>query len=82
MEPETASDLMSNNQAVKEFVFFVVNEIKTLNTLDDVEVEDPIMAAVEVKARKLALEKLTNIIKPMMQLTETGAKFSNNEYVT
>lgn len=82
MEPETASDLMSNNQAVKEFVSFVVNEIKTLNTLDDVEVEDPIMAAVEVKARKLALEKLTNIIKPMMQLTETGAKFSNNEYVT
>ena len=61
-----------------ELVSVISAEIKDLDKISDIEETDPTKVAVEVRARKLAREKLENILQPL-----TGGKkvaFNNQDF--
>ena len=80
MEPKTFKKL-SDSQEIKSFIAYVSDEIKKLDTLDEIETDVPELVAIEVKARKLARTKLASILKPLLDMNEGSGKFNNKEYV-
>ena len=81
MEPTLAKKLMTGSKDVQKFVVFISKEIKKLDTLDEIETDDPIKVAIEIKARKLAFNKLKDILEPLLDISEDKVKFNGKEYV-
>lgn len=81
MNPQTAQNLMNENKDVKEFISFMLQEMKKLETINDIETNDPTLVAIEVKARKLAYKKIEDIIKPMISLENEKVVFNKKEYI-
>lgn len=66
MNPKIASKLAQEVPEIKEFVSFIKQEIRKLDTTTDILLDDPIELAVEVKARKKAIEVLVSIMSPIV----------------
>lgn len=81
MEPQTAQKLVSNSKEIKEFISFVQQEMESLNTIKDIEAEVPELVAIEIKAKKMAYDKLKDILEPLLNVQERSSIFNNKEYV-
>ncbi len=62
----------------RELISVISDEIKKLDKVSDIEETDPTKVAVEVMARKLAREKLENILLPLTEVKKVA--FNNKEY--
>ena len=71
---------LSTKKSVKIFLDHVSDQINKLNDLDSIEVDDPVLVAVEVKARKLAKERIKGILAPLIEITEDKVEFNKNDY--
>jgi len=81
LDPQTVQKLMKSKE-IREFVSFLSGEVGKLNTIAEIETEDPVQVAIEIKARKLAFEKLTTILEPFLNSREERKAFNKNEYIT
>ena len=81
LEPKAVQKLMKSKE-IREFVSFLSVEVGKLNTISEIETEDPVEVAIEIKARKLAFEKLVAILEPFLDSREEREKFNKNEYIT
>lgn len=80
MKPELAKQVLSgeSGSALKEFLARV---IVSLDSVADIEAKDPVQVAVEVKARKLAQEKLTAALSMLVSLADIQrAEGEKNEF--
>lgn len=75
MTPETVKQLQGN-PAWKAFERHVKEVVDTLNTLDGINFTDPTAASIEGEGRRLAIEKLRDILEPfaLMQVDTGNAK--------
>ena len=81
LDPQTVQKLMKSKE-IREFVSFLSMEVGKLNTIAEIETENPVEVAIEIKARKLAFEKLTTILEPFLNSREERKAFNKNEYIT
>jgi len=81
LDPQTVQKLMKSKE-IREFVSSLSMEVEKLNTIAEIETENPVEVAIEIKARKLAFEKLTTILEPFLNSREERETFNKNEYIT
>jgi len=81
LDPQTVQKLMKSKE-IREFVSSLSMEVEKLNTIAEIETENPVEVAIEIKARKLAFEKLTTILEPFLNSREERKAFNKNEYIT
>ncbi len=69
MKPELAKQLLAGEAgtALKEFL---ARTIVSLDSVSDIASDDPVAVAVEVKARKLAQEKLAMALSTLVALSD------------
>ena len=79
MDPKKAQRL-KKTAAIKEFIPILLREAKKLDTVTDIKTKVPAEIAVEVEARKLAYNKIVDILKPLIDSREVD-KFNLKEYV-
>ena len=65
MNPELVKKLLGI-PVVKELIVFLGEEAEEMNKLDDIELDDPIEMAVEVKARKRAYGTIVKMLEPLV----------------
>lgn len=86
MEPELAQKLMESKD-IQKFVGYCLAEMEKLNTTTDISVEilmkDSLFIATEVKARRMAYEKLEEILEPLLNVNDKKVgNFSRKEFIT
>ena len=81
MDPAVAQDI-AKNRKVQKLLKFLVEEMDKLNSIDDIELGDPVLVAIEVKARKLAFNKIKEVIKPILEASKIELKFNRQDYIT
>ena len=80
LDPKIVEKLLKS-RAVKVFIVFIEKEMNKLNTIVDIEAETPELVAIEIKARKLAHNKLTDILDPLLNTQTRSENFNSKEYV-
>ena len=84
MEHETAKNL-SKSKDIQEFTDFVLDEMNKLNTVTDVQMganSDFNDIGMQVIARRLAYDKLKEILEPLLDISEDKVAFKKNEFIT
>ena len=81
MDPKLALDL-SKNRKIKIFMEYLLPKIQEFNSLDGMEKLNVEETSIEVKARKLAFEKVKEIIKPILEVQGKELRFNKNDYLT
>lgn len=81
LNPNIAKKLMSEVPEMKEFVAFLSSQAILLNQLSDIELDDPIELAVEVKSRQRAYETIIRILEPLVNVQDEITTGIKNEYV-
>ncbi|HED38065.1 MAG TPA: hypothetical protein ENI76_07460 [Ignavibacteria bacterium] len=61
---ENAKRLLESSDG-KEFAQYIAEEIKKIDIVSDIEVTDPVKVAIEVKAKKIASNKLAGILSAL-----------------
>lgn len=79
MNPQTANKLASEVPEIKEFISYIKGQIKLLNTVSDIRLDDPIELAVEVKGRQNAITTLLEILSPLVNGQDISIN-RDNEY--
>lgn len=83
MEPKLAQKLMKNKE-MNDFVAFLSGEVNKLNTIVDIDEKmlSPITQdiVVEIRARKLAFDKLIEILNPLLNGRVEEKEINKNEY--
>jgi len=77
MNPQTAKKLMSDVPEMQDFVDYVKRECFRLNELASIDILSPVDLAVEVKARQRAIEKLVEILSPLLSLQDFEVQDKN-----
>lgn len=80
MDPQVALKL-STNRGVSTLIKYLIEEMKTLNSLEDLALSDPKILAIEIKARKLAFEKIKEVIDPILNVKGVELQFRKDEYL-
>ena len=81
MNPTVAQKLLQETPELQEFIAYIRSEVDRLNTLQDFEKVLPENMALEVLARKRAIDVLTKILSPFLDSTEKSVGISNKEYL-
>jgi len=79
LDPKIIVSLVENAN-VKKLMAFMGEEISKLNTLDGIKAEDPVLVAIEIKARKLARGKLKDILEPLINANILSVDFKREDY--
>ena len=73
LNPETAKKLMTDVPECRELVSFLAEEALKLKHIDEIKLEDPIQATIDMKARKYAYKTLLEILDPLVNIQENTA---------
>ena len=79
LNPELARKLVDERPEMQEFITHVLEESMKLNTIEDIGMVDINDIAVEVLARKRALEKLTEILSPLINIQNNAIMGTTNK---
>lgn len=79
LDPKLAKNLMEN-QAVRQLVDHIKQEIYRLDRVTDIKNDSPDELLLEVRGRQRALEVLAEILKPLVNLQELSPGVSNKEF--
>ena len=71
---------LGTKKSVKVFLDHVGDKLNELNNVHDIKEIDPVEVAVEVRARKLAIETIKAILEPLITVEEGKVEFKKNEY--
>ena len=80
MEPQTVKKLTSDVPEIKEFIDFIKKQVRNLDRVSDIKLEDPIEKSIEVSARQRSIETLVGILTPLIN-TQSLTVSDNNEFV-
>jgi hypothetical protein len=74
MNPATAKKLKENIPEIVEFMVYLKSQVRTLNGIHTIK-----SIAVEIAARKMAMEIMTEILKPLIDVDDITGN-DPNEY--
>mgnify|MGYP003394242421 CR=1 FL=1 len=80
MNPELAKKISAIPE-IKEFIAFIGGEILKLDQLADIKLTNADEIALEVKARQRAVDKLKEILFPLVNVDNRTLGGSNADYV-
>lgn len=79
MNPEAVKKIL-DSPIGKEMVRYMEEKVKELDSIKGIDMNDPTHAAIEMKARQRAAEKLREILTPFGLVTEKITSQNKNEY--
>lgn len=79
MDPKLAKRL-SEIPEVQTFIKWIDGEAAKLDRSSDIESDDPVVVAIEVKARKLAHAKIMDIIEPIFNAQAAPTRPVSKDY--
>jgi hypothetical protein len=79
MNPATAKKLKENIPEIVEFMVYLKSQVRTLNGIHTIKSETTELIAVEIAARKMAMEIMTEILKPLIDVDDITGN-DPNEY--
>lgn len=78
----TIAKKLSDSKEVQAFISHVKIEIEMLDKIGEINTDNPEVLALEIKARKIAHDKLIDILEPLLDISDLKVNFSNKEYIT
>lgn len=82
MDPQTAEKLMTSSKDIQAFIAFIGMEMDKFNQTQDID--DGLSAEdlkIELKSRRLAYQKIRDIIDPFINIDTRSTNFNKNEYI-